>query len=248
MKAMTKRMFEQNRWTTDEIYYKTGEKVKNAVICVGNIIGRRKIENLLLNDTPVVVYGEKFSGRFTSGVEIADKNDWMVMRSFDGSDFGDKPFYTNNILYIIRASTLNKKIKEYLKSRCKVMVIAEKRINLKCEKVSFNKPTKIDMERFKKVKGVSMPSVSQTETTTKQKMITDALRGKIPPEDFPEDMPQWLAFNFANSEKIVKVCSYVDLLSDKYFKAQILNKIRYKKPISLERWYKVKLNEKSKTD
>lgn len=231
------RMVAQNKYTTNQIFWKTGEKVKNAVVSVGNNIARRELKQYILDYKSALLIGDYCCGRLTSVIEIADQIGVDIYISYNGKDFEDEPIENPDDIYVIRFSKMTKWIKAYSEANCRVVIIAEKKISF-TPQILFVKPSDTDIKKYENLKG-KFPVYTVLETPTEKKMVMKALRKGVTIDEMPERLPQWIAYNF-RQRKILALCSYADKIKDNFFKHAVLSKIRYKKPLSLKVPYGVK--------
>lgn len=235
--SLAKRMYLQNKYTTSQIFWKTGEKVKNAVISVGNNIARRELKTFIDDYRSVLLLGESCSGRLTSVIEIADKNDLDIYISYNGKDFEDEPIDNPNDIYVIRFNKMSKWIKAYSEATCRVIIIAEDKLS-QFVSILYNKPSQADIKKYESIKGL-FPIYTLPTQPTEKKLVIKALRQGVSIEEMPEKLDKWFAYNF-RQKKILALCSYANQIKDKFFKHAILSMIRYKKPLSLKVPYGVK--------
>ena len=234
---MAERMVRQNKYTTQQIFNKTKEKVKNAVLCVGNHIARKELATFIDDHRSVSLIGDYCVGRLTSVIEIADKEGLDIWISYSGEDFGEEPIENPDDIYVIRYNKTSKWIKAYVDAECRVVIISETPIK-EYPQILYVKPSSRDIAEYEKVKG-KFPIYTQSSEISDKSIVMKALRSGITKEEMPDNLPQWFGYNFRTS-KILALCSFADQIKDTFFKHAVLSKVRYKKPISLKVPYGVK--------
>lgn len=232
------RMYKQNKYTSDQIYMKTGKRFKNSVICAGNYVAKRELKSMILDYNPVQLIGDSGAGKMTCVMEIADKNGLDVWVSYNGKDFGDEPIDNATDIYVIRYSKTSKWIKEYIKHSCRVVILTEE-ILVSYPSILITKPSEIDRQDYAKLKGYPILSYTNPNGITDKGIVMKALRKGISEDEMPDNLAQWFAYNF-RTRKVLALCSFADQIKDKFFKHAVLSMIRYKKPISLKIPYGVK--------
>lgn len=229
------RMIYQNKYTRLQIQAKTKMKPENnSIICVGNNSQRRKLEQKILTNEPCVISGDPMIGKMTSVLEICDKHDLIPHISYDGKDFEDEPL-DNDEVYIIRFKKTSKWIKLYMESDCKVILIVEGKLpKFNCTFIKYGQISGKHRADYLNRKGSELKNYKKAGELSVRNLITKMLRQGISSEEMPKNVEQWLSVNFSGNKKLLKMCSYLSSIEDNVFKHSMLNKIRYKKTISLK--------------
>jgi len=233
------RMIKQNKYISAEIEAKTGFFEPDSIVCVGNYIQRNQLEYNIKNSIPTVLVGDHCVGRMTSVLYLVNKLNLNIYRNHSGEDFGEEPIYDDNTIFVVRFSKMNKWFKLYSKSKCRIILISDKKVS-GYDTISYSHPTAKDIEEYERIKGEKFPIYSVNVPSTEKQIVMRALRQGISLEEMPDNLAKWFAVNFSNSKKVLKLCSFADSLKDNFFKHKILSLVRYKKPISLKIPYGVK--------
>ena len=233
---MYKRLISFNKYPRSFIFNKTGIRPESSIVCVGNTFERRELEREIVEGRPVIVRGY---GKMTAVMEIIDRLDLKYLIDYSGNLFDISPLYTRDIIYVIRYKEGTALLAEYAINNVRMVILSEEGCNLGNTKIiTLKEPTSIDKAEYKKLKGEEMQTNDyKPEIKTEEQQVIRCLREGIileRDEDLLETLDLWYAYNFKDPT-ILKLCSLASQSKNLLWKAEILNKIRYRNSFALKR-------------
>ena len=166
-----------------------------TVICVGNLLMRRQLEQYIKGKTPVSIFGY---GKSTAVLDVCDRLHLEYVYGLD--------FYDDEAVYIIR-NPKKSQIEQYINMDVRLVVLYDK-LNVRHYTkavIRLGELSSNDMTEYEDIKGYPMITRGKTlETYTKQSVAKFLRRGKRP---LPENTHRWFSQNFPTNRRIQTICA-----------------------------------------
>jgi hypothetical protein len=242
---MLNRLLYLNCYSAKQILDLTGQKVERGIICVGNSIIRKAIENKILDHKPVVIVGAANSGKLTAVLEICERHNITRRISYDGSGFGVMPFQSDDV-FIIRNPKKNAENKEYINRDLRVCYLFDNPNDNFTNLSPFQliPPSQADRKHYAELKGMQMNlPESLTKVDSERFLVAKMLKSDVPYTILPPNTHRYYAMNFNTKKGILKVCSIAQNVDDPLMYWGLLSLIKHPRSVELKQPPWLKRNE-----
>lgn len=237
------RLIALNTYTSDQIKEWTGVDVETPIICVGNTLSRKLLEDNILAGKSTLIIGPQGSGKLTAVMEICNRHKLQFSLNEDGSLFEDLPYYSDQI-FIVRNPKVTKLLKDYISRDLPIIILCDLAANAPTglKPILFKPLTKTQISEYEQLKGCEMISVkSYQKPEEKEKiMVTKMIMGDS--DIIPENTHRWIARNFYTNATILKLCDLASQVKNQTVYQAMMELVKQRRVIDLKYpiWVKMK--------